>query len=317
MSKRKKISIAAGIALVAALAAVFCGVYFGIYFVPDREERESEFFSVLETCDFYENDAGSARSQTEIYPVMRDHLFSGGSGKTPKLLFIGYDGYLATGFKLRQGEANGGAFYIGEQGSMLLTVTGGRETGSQKTKTAPGWATIFTGQWNDVHKVNTNNSTLSKDVKSLILQAGEAGLKTSFSVSWKKHLTVTYKHEVKKARADGLPVAYNLGKDDADTERNMLASIENGDDAVFGILEYTDHAGHGSSYSLTDEEYVKALRDADEAAYRLIKKVESRPTYAEEDWLIVITSDHGGVLDRHGVFTAMEYFSFLITNKKL
>lgn len=315
MTKTKKIVIIVASIAVISVVAVFCGVYFGIYFVPGEKQKSAEFVKDIEECTFYQNGLNDALSQADTYSIMYNHMYSNTSGKTPKLLFIGYDGYLASAFKLRENAADSAAFYIGKEGSMYLTRTGGKEVGQQKTKTAPGWATLFTGVWNDVHKVNGNNSTLTKDVKSLPYLLAESNFNASFSVSWKKHFTVTYKHEVKAAKSNNLPIDYNYSNEDDGTVEHMLNDIDEGKDAIFGILEYTDHAGHGSSYSLSDSEYVEAVHSADSEAYKLIKRMESRATYNDEDWLVIISSDHGGVLNRHGQYTIMEYTSFLISNK--
>ena len=44
----------------------------------------------------------------------------------------------------------------------------------------------------------------------------------------------------------------------------------------------------------------------------IISAVESRPTYALEDWLIIITSDHGGFNTGHGAFTIQERMTFYV-----
>jgi|GEM_PF-2843176 len=43
----------------------------------------------------------------------------------------------------------------------------------------------------------------------------------------------------------------------------------------------------------------------------------SRSTYAEEDWLIIISTDHGGTETGHGGQTAFERMTWLACNKPI
>ena len=52
-----------------------------------------------------------------------------------------------------------------------------------------------------------------------------------------------------------------------------------------------------------------------ETTKKLIEAVKARPTYETEDWLILITSDHGGYVRGHGGSTLMERMMFIVTNK--
>ena len=63
--------------------------------------------------------------------------------------------------------------------------------------------------------------------------------------------------------------------------------------------------------------YVEAFKGCDHDAIEVIRAIESRTTYDEEDWLIIITSDHGGRGTRHGGQSIMERTTFISTNKKI
>ena len=54
-----------------------------------------------------------------------------------------------------------------------------------------------------------------------------------------------------------------------------------------------------------------------EDAYALeaINEIKNRETYAEEDWLIIITSDHGGIRTNHGKESIQERMTFAVINK--
>ncbi|MCY1383773.1 hypothetical protein D9M69_719310 [compost metagenome] len=46
----------------------------------------------------------------------------------------------------------------------------------------------------------------------------------------------------------------------------------------------------------------------------MLTALTSRPNYANEEWLIVVTSDHGGIGSSHGGQTAAERDTLLILN---
>ena len=49
----------------------------------------------------------------------------------------------------------------------------------------------------------------------------------------------------------------------------------------------------------------------------IIEAVEARKTYDTEDWLIIITTDHGGNGTGHGGPSFEERMTFIISNKTI
>ena len=49
--------------------------------------------------------------------------------------------------------------------------------------------------------------------------------------------------------------------------------------------------------------------------YEVIKTVESRLNYENEDWLIILTADHGGIKTWHGEQNPECRTTFIVTNK--
>ena len=45
--------------------------------------------------------------------------------------------------------------------------------------------------------------------------------------------------------------------------------------------------------------------------------MEARATYNTEDWLIIVTNDHGGADYDHGGASIMERTTYIITNKEI
>ena len=254
------------------------------------------------------NTMDSRIPHTNLYDVMQSHM----QAENAKLLFIGYDGALATaaGQQAQLPESAMGA--LAQQGGLWLAQTGGSFPGEQQTRTAPGWTSMFTGVWAGRHGVHKNGDTLDPGVRTVLYQWSERGKDVSFSYSWEPHGTETYKHEAEK-----FPGVFRCCADDAGTLDSMLEAVEAGQDAVFGILEYTDHAGHSMGYSAGSPFYKKAMKDAEAAANELIAAAQAREEQYGEDWLIVITTDHGGYGFDHIAHSLMETTTFIAANKAI
>ena len=97
-----------------------------------------------------------------------------------------------------------------------------------------------------------------------------------------------------------------------------MEEITSGDcsDFVFIIYEDTDSAGHDFGFSYNNPVYKDAFKTEDAYGYEVIKAIESRETYETEDWLIIVTSDHGGINTDHGDESIQERMTFVVMNKE-
>ncbi len=59
------------------------------------------------------------------------------------------------------------------------------------------------------------------------------------------------------------------------------------------------------------------FRNAEATGMDIIEAIESRDTYATEDWLILITTDHGGIKRNHGGPSFEERITFIVSNKSI
>ncbi len=72
-------------------------------------------------------------------------------------------------------------------------------------------------------------------------------------------------------------------------------------DVIFLHFDDVDHAGHAYGFSPTVPQYLTAIEGVDALAGQVLSAVAARPNAANEDWLIIVTSDHGGTPDgSHG-----------------
>lgn len=162
--------------------------------------------------------------------------------------------------------------------------------GATMTVSGPGWSTILTGVWPDKHRV-LDNSIAGHALAAFpdFLTRAHPHVRTFYAASWPplydQILTtqVAHRHVVPghiDAAVDAATAAaarQALAADDFD-----LGFV------YFGSLDEAAHA-HGS----TSAEYDAAIRAVDGHLADLLDAIAGRPTYAEEDWLVAVTTDHG------------------------
>ncbi len=325
--------------LAAVIAAVVCFFVFcsGSEYEPsvwlaegDDAVAEVDFETELNGLSVMENTWETALPQTVVYDIIKAHFESPlPEGKTEKkAIVIGYDGCRADTFRLLPTSKRSAINTLLENGGhAIFTYAGGVNypaEPTQKTSTAPGWCSMLTGMLADQHGVTDNKKPKGVEPRSLVLSLAEDGTvdSSAFYVSWAKHFTKkrsTYIAEKEYAEAKGIPAVYLRAEDDAGTKQNILNDLARKDcsDFIFSTHEYTDHAGHHSGFSLQNLEYVGGFRDAEAAGADIIEAIEARPTYETEDWLILITTDHGGIKLEHGGPSFEERITFIVSNKEI
>lgn len=73
-------------------------------------------------------------------------------------------------------------------------------------------------------------------------------------------------------------------------------------DAILYFIDIPDHAGHTKGFYPHTPSYLQGLAEADRHVGACLDALASRPTFKNEDWLVVITSDHGGQARSHGLW---------------
>lgn len=208
--------------------------------------------------------------------------------KTPKVLFIGTDGFRGDVYgttptpNLDALVADG---YLSREGLTADTAISGT-----------GWSSLFTGVERDKHGVRDNsfngkNYTAWPDVLSRI-EAVAPGKRTAAALSWSPLATqIPWK-------ADSV---YDAGSD-ANVLNKALEWLGDaaGPDVVLLDFNQPDEAGHAGSYFNRDATgYTAAIRGIDDYIGKIMAKLHARPNYANEDWLIIVGTDHGGSI-HHG-----------------
>lgn len=326
MKNKKKIILSViSILVVLGVIAGALALYFTRYH-KDKNDTE-ELFRQNVTSVGYENTIEKAYPQTDLYHIIKEHFEADlPEGKTDKkVVIIGYDGCRAD--ILNEKQEKGAVSYLLDNGaSNNLTYCGGvnyPEVNTQDTSTAPGWCSIVTGEWADVHGITGNGITKTVEPKTLMTSLVEDGTidSASFITKWKGHFSrdgATYLDEKTYCEENNLNVEFELRKGKKDIHTGAMEEIASEDcsDFVFIIYEDTDSAGHDFGFSYNNPVYKKSFNTEDGYGYEVIKAIEARETYETEDWLIIVTSDHGGVETGHGGPSIQERMTFVVMNQE-
>jgi len=205
-----------------------------------------------------------------------------------RVLIIGIDGCRAdvaeiasTPF-LDELKANG--FYSPDALNDDITISG------------PGWSAILCGVWSDKHLVTGNNFSGNNysQYPSLFqrIESFDSTLNTVSICHWS-------------------PINNSIVMNDADVVTNVnsdlnvaveaISHLDNNDPhAIFLHFDDVDHAGHAYGYAEDVPEYVAAIEEVDELIGAVKKALELRPNFETENWIVLVSSDHGGLNFGHG-----------------
>ncbi len=180
------------------------------------------------------------------------------------------------------------------------------------TISGPGWSAILCGVWSDKHGV-TNNTFIGSnydDYPSILqyIEANDPTLNTASICHWGPINDFIIQND-----ADfKLTVST-----DAAVSTEAVDFISNNDaDFIFLHYDEIDYAGHSQGFSPTVPGYISAIEEVDQNIGPVINAIEQRLNYANEDWLILVTTDHGGFGFSHGGTSIEEETVFVIASGK-
>lgn len=190
------------------------------------------------------------------------------------------------------------------------------------TVSGPGWSSFLTGVWPDKHGV-TDNSFEGKryDLYPDFLTRMEQvrpELNTFAALDWAPlgadsagGPVIGDAPDVKHV-FDGYEMTWP-GADNAVVEAAVTHLRDADPDAAFVYLGNPDEASHQAGS--IGAEYRAAIALADRHVGMLLDAVRARPTYALEDWLVLVSTDHGRRADGgHGGDSPEESTIFYIAS---
>ena len=239
-------------------------------------------------------------------------LFAGSSvhAATPKAVFILLDGIPAD---LVESVSTPFFDEIAKDGGYARAYVGGQAGGASESPTvsAVGYNSLLTGTWANKHRVYSNQIRSPDyrywDIFRLVKQH-DPDLNTALFSTWEDNRTKLLGHGRPEAGGDKLDYYFDGFENDEqrfphDEAREYIKQIDDlvsreaarylaqhGPDLSWVYLEFTDDIGH--LYGDGDE-MAAAITLMDANVGRIWRSVQARQQAEDEDWLVLITTDHG------------------------
>mgnify|MGYP002675185105 FL=1 len=287
--------------------------------------HNKEYLNGIKAPGIFDNSYDDIMPQTIVQSAILNHFQS--SEKVPKCLFLGWDGCRADAMKylISNGDARicgsskiapySAVSMLKEQGGLYVTYVGGDNGVVQETSTAQGWASALCGKWMKKEWRQGIEWSLDYDYPTILKTLAMMGYETSFNAIWPIHFSNTYRKEIDYAQESNLKQLYCKFETDEELFKNCKERIASDDDLIFTIFEGPDMNGHGTGFGDDNYRYVSNICNLDTMSYYLIKELEKRKTFEDEDWLVVICSDHGGHAKGHGTQKITDRTTFLALSK--
>jgi hypothetical protein len=256
--------------------------------------------------------------------------------KTPKAVFIIVDGIPADVIeKLNPPTLS----EISKAGGFTRAYVGGRKGTYNETPTisAPGYINLLTGTWGNKHNVWDNDIADPNYHYWNIFRLAEKtnpDLQTAIFSTWLDNRTKLVGEGLEQAGAitldykfDGLEhdtikyphddaAEYIRKIDEAVSQEAARYISTEGPDLSWVYLEYTDDMGHRFGDS---PQFYDAIKNADNQIKKIWEAATLREEKFNEEWLIVITTDHGRNAETgkdHGGQSDRERTTWIVTNSK-
>lgn len=227
-------------------------------------------------------------------------------------------------------------FEIASHGAFGISYVGGEVGAYSQTPTisAVGYNTMLTGTWANKHNMWDNSGDPNYNYWSIfrIAKEQQEPLTTGLFSSWTDNRTVLLGEGLEanaNMKIDFVRDGYDLDHEKYPNKEMDLqvfdydeaASTEGAEcirtdapDLSWVYLWYTDDAGHIMGNGEYFDEYTLK---ADEQVKRIWDAVQYRQENFDEDWMVIVTTDHGRTADGHGHGgqSARERGSWIAVNK--
>lgn len=218
-----------------------------------------------------------------------------------KVLVLGIDGCRPDA--LRQAKAP----------NLKRLIDSGYVTWTARTATTtlsgPGWTSMITGVQEGKHAVHDNAFAANRIAQYPPFFKRIEEKQPALSVRLVAHWA-----PIKTYLSAGADTAETFATDSAVASRAADILRNGNPDALFLHFDDVDHAGHACCFDPGHAGYLKAIETVDAHIGRVLAALRGRPAYAQEDWLVLGSTDHGGEGSSHGGTTAAHYTIFIIAS---
>jgi predicted AlkP superfamily pyrophosphatase or phosphodiesterase len=234
-------------------------------------------------------------------------------GQSKKLLIIGIDGCRADVLTKQFAPAMDSMVHLPNTAYTYSMKT------ERRTMSAPNWASMLTGVHCNRHDAKMNNFRFNKIDKYphfyKYLEAHDSSIQTLSFPHW-----MPINKYIVRNNAD---VAPYLEKEPSDADVKKEAVLElaasSVPDAMFIHFDDVDHNGHAFGFDPGNKKYTDAVSAVDGYIKEILSHVRDREKQFHEDWLVIISTDHGGRKNGRGghamgTFNKHIRYVFLIMN---
>jgi len=279
--------------------------------------RSIDYHKTLRQCDLSDkraSEVGGLKNDYAGHPYDHYALNAdlgvpnpiGGPQGRKHVLIIGIDGLRGDALFCNGCAATPSLLALAQGGAYHRNVLAG---GSQDTFSGPGWATLFTGYWAAEHGMPSN------DLGKVLLRPHVLDrLKTQWLTAtvavvgdW-ENIT----RNLKPARADFVAANGAKNSQEATDAVKHWLSWRHAPTAIFYYLHNPDI--HLPSYEPLNAFYQGKISGEDRQIGQVLTALKARPNFANEEWLVAVVSDHGGIGSGHGGQSAGERNTILILN---
>lgn len=163
------------------------------------------------------------------------------------------------------------------------------------TVSGPGWASMLTGVWPSGHHVEDNSFDGARfDLYPHFFQRLKevrAEIVTASIVNWGP-----INHQI--LSASDISAEYDRDFEVAEAAEQLLTSHD--PDVLFLHFDEVDQAGHAHGFGPHSAKYLEAISMVDAQIGDILAALRRRTTYDRENWLVLVSTDHGGSGRKHG-----------------
>lgn len=204
----------------------------------------------------------------------------------PRVMVIGIDGVRSDVAQISASRDESGFARMASEGAWTYDSNVGPISIS-----GPSWSSMLTGVWCDRHGVMGNgfdNHRLDQHLDLIDrVERHDSSLKTASLVYWEPISNLII--------GPGIADIQERYEEDALVHERAVEILREDIDLDLFFVAYDDpdYAGHVHGFSPDVPEYVDAVKLADDRFAELLDVLDER-IFRGEDWLVIVTSDHGG-----------------------
>jgi len=173
----------------------------------------------------------------------------------------------------------------------------------------PGWKTITS--FTPDHGMKDNSFTVMRNDRPTFFNLAlkqKPNLKTMAMVHWAPVIDPMFEHfnddKLSYIRSfehlETEPYSFAADKAVAQATIAEINKRKSSPDILFVGFDGPDHMGHKVGYSKNKSEYNKAIISSSDLSTKIVRAIQTQPSYKNENWLFIITTDHSGRLfDKH------------------